>query len=104
MTISPSLKPHWPKRTTDERSTECDDKELTDEKPLYILDIIDAPAKLALLTCVVDADLIPIQLNDRPPYCIDSNVNSHTMPSSVLYTSNIHVHCLHEFVVAIGTV
>ena len=57
MTMLLSLKPHWPKRTTGEHSTECDNKELTSEEPLYILDIIDAPAKLALLTCVVNANL-----------------------------------------------
>jgi hypothetical protein len=81
MTISPSLKPHWPKRTTDERSTECDDKELTGEEPSYILDVIDAPAKLALLTCVVDADL-------------DINPIERSSPRIASITSFTHTQCL----------
>ena len=57
MTISPSLKPHWPKRARGQRSIDCDDKRLTGKEPLDVLDVVDAPVKLTLLTYVVDADL-----------------------------------------------
>lgn len=44
-----------------DRSIERDDKELTGKEPLDVLDIIDAPAKLTLLTYVVDTNLDPIE-------------------------------------------
>lgn len=36
---------------------EYHNKKLTGKEPIYVLDIIDAPAQLTFLTYVVDADL-----------------------------------------------
>ena len=69
MTISPSLKPHWPERA---RSTQnrINDEELTGQEPPYVLDIIDTPTKLTLLTYVVDADLDTNPIERSPQHIL----------------------------------